>query len=915
MAFSMSAQLTPSRNVRFNNVNALVSGLGTFSRWTNGGDAFNEDAFEGSRYCVPATGTASTIFCQSLWIAGINDDDTLCCAALRYGSVGDDFWPGPLRTTDGSTDIKAVIDYHHVWLVTRAEIEDFIANGGKSDYTIPESILTWPGNGNVDDGYAKDLAPYIDVNNDGWYRPEDGDYPDIKGDVATFFVFNDNYSAHLETGGHPIKLEVQGMAYAFDNAEDEILNNTVFLHYKLMNRSDSDLRDAYIGLWTDFDIGYGGDDYVGCDVERGYYFGYNGFLYDDEYLDHVPAQMIMFLGGPSLEPNGADDPKHDENGQQLCNESINGLNFENGIVDDERLGMTGFVTFNNYNFNSYSNNADPETAPEYYNYLHGCWKDGERILYGTSIISDNDAVGPECVFMFPGDSDPLNWGTGGITPNGGYNQNGLYWTENEFQLPPDDRQGLGLSGPFVLKKDAVQELDFALVTCFGPTPDEPELRDQYADHVRDFFIHNPNHRPKDQTSPRGQNPYAINPTGFTHGSGSEDDPYLIENAEQFTWLANVVNKDYAHETEGKFYTLTTDIDLNGSEDNPWCPIGAGSGRNIHGLLAFRGTLDGGYHRITNLYINDSLSRWNQEYSALFEDCTGTIRNLYVGGYVNDPNHPVAGIVGRQVSNTIEGCVSEVKLNTTVEAGGIVAMNERGSISECCNLGDIHSSIGFAGGIVGRSRNGTVENCYNVAEVSADDINTAHPLGIVAGICGGAMNTTLKNCYNVGTVRWIDGLPNAGGLVGTKSAGNIENSYYLETCGDNQGLYGVSKTAEEMRSEAFVTALNLDTDVWVMDVDLINDGYPILRGSYGVTSTDEMPVTIYPNPVSDQANILCEGMTSITVISILGQQVDNLRFDNPVNQAILELSHYPQGIYLVRITTAQGIAVGRILVND
>ena len=119
----------------------------------------------------------------------------------------------------------------------------------------------------------------------------------------------------------------------------------------------------------------------------------------------------------------------------------------------------------------------------------------------------------------------------------------------------------------------------------------------------------------------------------------------------------------------------------------------------------------------------------------------------------------------------------------------------------------------------------------------------------------------------------------------------------------------------MRSEAFVTALNLDTDVWVMDVDLINDGYPILRGSYGVTSTDEMPVTIYPNPVSDQANILCEGMTSITVISTLGQQVDNLRFDNPVNQAILKLSHYPQGIYLVRITTAQGIAVGRILVND
>jgi hypothetical protein len=25
--------------------------------------------------------------------------------------------------------------------------------------------------------------------------------------------------------------------------------------------------------------------------------------------------------------------------------------------------------------------------------------------------------GPECDFMFPGDTDPCNWGTGGVVPN------------------------------------------------------------------------------------------------------------------------------------------------------------------------------------------------------------------------------------------------------------------------------------------------------------------------------------------------------------------------------------------------------------------------------------------------------------------------------------------------------------------
>ena len=47
---------------------------------------------------------------------------------------------------------------------------------------IPESIRDWPANGNS----AQDqfLAPFFDQNGNGYYEPEQGDYPDynITGD-------------------------------------------------------------------------------------------------------------------------------------------------------------------------------------------------------------------------------------------------------------------------------------------------------------------------------------------------------------------------------------------------------------------------------------------------------------------------------------------------------------------------------------------------------------------------------------------------------------------------------------------------------------------------------------------------------------------------------------------------------------
>ncbi|MBK7691106.1 MAG: hypothetical protein IPJ31_08310 [Bacteroidetes bacterium] len=58
------------------------------------------------------------------------------------------------------------------------------------------------------------MAPFVDVNNDNIYNALDGDYPDIEGEQALWWVFNDNGKTHNETNGLPLKIEVKALAYA-----------------------------------------------------------------------------------------------------------------------------------------------------------------------------------------------------------------------------------------------------------------------------------------------------------------------------------------------------------------------------------------------------------------------------------------------------------------------------------------------------------------------------------------------------------------------------------------------------------------------------------------------------------------------------------------------------------------------------
>ncbi|NOX47520.1 MAG: T9SS type A sorting domain-containing protein [Chlorobi bacterium] len=441
-------------------------------------------------YFYPSESETGTIWNFAFWLGGLDESGDLRVAAERYRQIGTDYWTGPV-STDGNatTDSATVLQWRNIWKLNKDEIAYHLEHWADPGYEPIEDIATWPAHGDTALGQSYNLAPYIDVNTNGVYEPLSGDYPLIRGDQTLFFIINDQ-KQHSETGGLPIGIEIHGFAYAFDAPDNPALNNTTFLSYKIFNRSQHTLTDAYAGTFTDLDLGYAWDDFVGCDVERGAYYAYNGDDFDDpditwqgdtipQYGENPPAQGVIILGGPYIDPDGIDNPADE------CDESINGVGFGDGIIDNERFGMSNFVYFNN----SQNPTGDPEVYYEYYNYMKSIWKDSTAMEYGGNGHVSSGAYGPAAKFMFPGLSDPCNWGTGGEEPYGP-----IDWTEQTAGNEPGDRRGMCSMGPFTLEAGSFHKVDIAFVTAPGDeNTNSVDRLMTYIDSVKTFYYQDPDH--------------------------------------------------------------------------------------------------------------------------------------------------------------------------------------------------------------------------------------------------------------------------------------------------------------------------------------------------------------------------------------------------------------------------------------
>ena len=475
------APATGLRDLEWNNVKSLIETAG--SLWQD--RARNRAAYE-----VPIGGGVSSLYAGALWMGGISPDQQLKLAALTFRS-GNDYWPGPL-TADGSAEVDKTTcnDYDKFFVSTRADAQrhrqwhDSQAEGTSEEdfpegYTMPAYFADYPAIGDDNQDYY--LAPFKDYDGDGFYDPNAGDYPwydflqeidcanrkredivPLYGDRNFYWIFNDKGNVHSESQGEPIGMEIRAQAFAF-STNDEV-NNMTFHNYVLINQGTQTLTNTYFGVWVDADVGNAADDYVGCDVQRGLGYAYNGDPFDEAvtgspgYGETPPAVGVDFFEGPYQDADSIDNPLTTNFSDAVDSLGIPyegiGIGYGDGIIDNERFGMRRFVYYNN---SGNQTNGEPNNPGDYYNYMNGIWKDGQKMAYGGDGVDEANGANLDIQadYMFPGDTDPFNWGTGGesVEP----------WDEVTAGNAPLDRRFIQAAGPFTLEPGDYNNITMGVV--------------------------------------------------------------------------------------------------------------------------------------------------------------------------------------------------------------------------------------------------------------------------------------------------------------------------------------------------------------------------------------------------------------------------------------------------------------------
>ena len=288
-------------------------------------------------------------------------------------------------------------------------------------------------------------APYEDVDNNGIYDPS-VDVPGYPGaDQTIWIVANDvpdivdengNYLETQNTSNNAYGSDAIGMelqltiwGYAFNAADP--LGNSIFKKATMKytglpgGPSEAIMDSVYVTQWSDPDIGDMTDDFVGCDVDLSFGYGYNSSSSDDVFGDiydlSPPAAGYDFLQGPP-----------------------DNLDTDNDGDTEEFLGMTSFTYFG-----AGSAISDPDLSSyagslQFYNLMEGFLP---RPEYPVQIPWTDPTTGLETKFVLSG--DPTN---------------GSGWIDG-IQLPPGDRRLVMSSGPF--KMELGQSVDVVVGVIGG----------------------------------------------------------------------------------------------------------------------------------------------------------------------------------------------------------------------------------------------------------------------------------------------------------------------------------------------------------------------------------------------------------------------------------------------------------------
>lgn len=405
----------------------------------NGGDMFWD--LNNAQYEVPKGSGIAAINAAALWFGAVDDLGQLKVAAQAYRQSGTDFHAGPL---DLNTDDQEAICqlYDRFWKVKANDIvafrTAFAAGNINSINDVVDSIKDWPGRNSSHGDFPVgdlDVAPFVDFNEDGNYDPLDGDYPDVRGDEAIWWIYNDR-KQHTETGGEPLHIQVGVTAYAY---QTEPLDYTTFYKYDFLNAGTHTLNDFRVGQWLDVNLGCSSNDFVGS----------------------VPNENLAFVYNGSHEGNYCGQYGYGDSWPILGMKFIDGLKDANG----QELMMSSFISYGNVNVT-----GNPETAAHYYNFLKAEWKDGTRLTFGGNGYGGPPADSTN--FMFPTNPSIIGSISDGV------------WSECSQGNSPFERRFVAAMGGITLEPGERNSMTVAIVWDDNNTEACPDIN-EFVYHVNE----------------------------------------------------------------------------------------------------------------------------------------------------------------------------------------------------------------------------------------------------------------------------------------------------------------------------------------------------------------------------------------------------------------------------------------------
>lgn len=262
------------------------------------------------------------------------------------------------------------------------------------------------------------------------------------------------------------------------------------------------------------------------------------------------------------------------------------------------------------------------------------------------------------------------------------------------------------------------------------------------------------------------------------GSGTKDDPYIVESGGNLLWMSYQVDaKERVNLTNGgtvafenTYFKQVCDIDLDGLTTRA---IGYyhSSQDAIEIVAGFGGHYDGGGYKIKNGRVIQSVKAVGHGVNINWTDglfgCIwgATIENVTLDNITIWSRGVTGGIVGRAVAprnvdapsdfNTISNChiLDTCRLVSQWQSGMTTSATEYGY--------NTRYRAGIVGAICGMAYATTIENCSSAVEFNVSGDHT-----LVGGIAGTAgYNTVIKNCEFTGGITLTSALERVSGSIG------------------------------------------------------------------------------------------------------------------------------------------------------